>query len=142
MFSSIISQAPVMLSMDIEHLTEQNALLQRQRVYLSNLVQEKDREIMELQQQLALFTGVPTPLIPQATPYFDSSQIQLRPQEQDQDQDSQQQQYQQQSPQKERSVTRGRKDSRLFSQFGVGIRWDQSAPEVTEWGNVKSAKGL
>jgi len=119
-----------MLSMEIDTLTEQNALLQRQRAYLSNLVQEKDKQIMELQQQLGLFTGVPTPAIPQPTVYLDSSQIHLQQQEQDEDQ----RQHLRQAKQQEQPAIHHHKDGgtgsypRSFSKFGIGIQWAQSIP--------------
>jgi len=131
-FTSVPTQSSAMLSMEIENLTEQNTLLQRERAFLSNLVQEKHKQIMELQQQLALFTG--TPISPLQTPCFDNPQLQLQQQEQEQEQPQQQQQhqdyqrYQHDQQQSQQQVGH----PRLLTQFGIGVEWAKSVEMQTD----------
>lgn len=128
MFTSVPTQDPLDLKVELKRLSEQNALLQRQRAYLTNIVQEKDKQIEELQQELALFTGTSNLALSQQPPYSDDSQLPLHQQQE-------QQQHEQPQQQSRRNVECGEDrlpHPRLLSQFGVGINWAQSAPKAVE----------
>ena len=135
-FASMQTTSHATLKVELAHLTEQNSLLQHQRAYLTNLVQEKDKQILELKQQLALYTATSHSALPQHVPYFDSPQVQLQ-QQQDRQQQQQQelQEHHEQVRQLRPSIQRGEDGiphPRLLAQFGGGIDWAESAPKSVE----------